>query len=72
MSHNMYYVKRREKHSVNVIGKLHSKRINRINLKEGCPMNATGKGTGKRIPKKSFYWYKNVIESNGDCLRDDA
>ena len=31
-----------------------------------------GKGTGKRIPKKSFYWYKNVIESNGDCLRDDA
>ena len=24
-----------------------------------------GKGTGKRFPKKSFYWYKKVIESNG-------
>lgn len=27
-----------------------------------------GNGTFKRIPKKSFYWYKNVIESNGECL----
>lgn len=24
-----------------------------------------GRGTLKRIPKKSFYWYKKVIESNG-------
>ncbi|BCZ44959.1 6-phospho-beta-glucosidase [Clostridium gelidum] len=27
-----------------------------------------GKGTYKRIPKKSFYWYKKVIESNGEYL----
>ncbi|MFV0394873.1 MAG: 6-phospho-beta-glucosidase [Coprobacillaceae bacterium] len=27
-----------------------------------------GKGTYKRSPKKSFYWYKKVIESNGSCL----
>lgn len=25
-----------------------------------------GKGTLKRVPKKSYYWYKNVINSNGD------
>ena len=27
-----------------------------------------GKGTLKRKKKKSFYWYKNVIESNGNKL----
>lgn len=27
-----------------------------------------GKGSYRRIPKKSFYWYKNVIESNGSRL----
>lgn len=27
-----------------------------------------GKGTGKRIRKDSFYWYKKVIESNGEIL----
>lgn len=27
-----------------------------------------GKGTGKRINKDSFYWYKQVIESNGEKL----
>lgn len=25
-------------------------------------------GTMKRIPKKSFYWYQKVIESNGELL----
>ena len=25
-----------------------------------------GKGTLKRTPKKSFYWYKKVIASNGE------
>ena len=28
-----------------------------------------GRGTLKRTPKKSFYWYKDVIASNGDILR---
>ena len=28
-----------------------------------------GKGTGKRMKKDSFYWYKKVIESNGKCLQ---
>ena len=28
-----------------------------------------GKGTLKRTKKKSFYWYKKVIESNGEILR---
>ncbi len=27
-----------------------------------------GNGTRKRSKKKSFYWYKQVIESNGECL----
>ena len=27
-----------------------------------------GNGTYRRIPKKSFYWYKNVIASNGEEL----
>ena len=30
--------------------------------------NNEGKGTLKRYKKKSFYWYKNVIESNGQNL----
>lgn len=27
-----------------------------------------GNGTLKRIPKKSFHWYKNVIATNGMCI----
>ncbi|MGC6177268.1 glycoside hydrolase family 1 protein [Lacrimispora sp. 38-1] len=27
-----------------------------------------GKGSGKRIPKDSFQWYKRVIETNGEIL----
>ena len=27
-----------------------------------------GNGTGKRTPNKSFYWYKDIIESNGGNL----
>ena len=27
-----------------------------------------GTGTLKRMPKKSYYWYKKVIESNGEIL----
>lgn len=30
--------------------------------------NDDGTGTGKRIRKDSFWWYKHVIESNGDEL----
>lgn len=28
-----------------------------------------GKGTFERYKKKSFYWYKNVIKTNGECLK---
>lgn len=28
-----------------------------------------GNGSLKRIPKKSFYWYQNVIKSNGKILQ---
>ena len=28
-----------------------------------------GKGTLRRTKKKSFDWYKNVIETNGQCLK---
>ncbi len=28
-----------------------------------------GNGTLKRIPKKSFAWYRHVIETNGECLK---
>lgn len=31
--------------------------------------NDDGSGTLNRYKKKSFYWYKQVIESNGECLR---
>lgn len=27
-----------------------------------------GNGTLKQTPKKSFYWYKKVIESKGEIL----
>lgn len=27
-----------------------------------------GKGTLKRLPKDSFYWYKRVISTNGECV----
>ena len=30
--------------------------------------NDDGSGTGKRFRKKSFYWYKHVIETNGEEL----
>lgn len=30
-----------------------------------------GKGSFRRIPKKSFYWYKQVIESNGANLSNE-
>ena len=29
-----------------------------------------GKGTFRRIPKKSFYWYQEVIKSNGENLNE--
>ena len=32
--------------------------------------NNDGTGTLKRYKKKSFYWYKKVIESNGETLFD--
>ena len=28
--------------------------------------NNQGKGTLKRVPKKSFYWYQKVIKTNGE------
>ncbi|WP_068502991.1 glycoside hydrolase family 1 protein [Paenibacillus kribbensis] len=28
-----------------------------------------GNGTLKRTKKKSFYWYQNVIKTNGECLK---
>ncbi|MGN0181070.1 MAG: glycoside hydrolase family 1 protein [Candidatus Ornithomonoglobus sp.] len=31
--------------------------------------NDDGSGTLERYKKKSFYWYKDVIESNGECLK---
>ena len=29
-----------------------------------------GNGSGNLYKKDSFYWYKNVIETNGQCLND--
>ena len=34
--------------------------------------NDDGGGTLKRSKKKSFYWYKNVIKSNGKDLKSDS
>ena len=31
--------------------------------------NNAGEGTLERKPKKSFNWYKEVIETNGECLK---
>lgn len=33
--------------------------------------NDDGSGTLKRTKKKSFYWYKKVISSNGENLKED-
>ena len=33
--------------------------------------NNAGEGTLKRLPKKSFYWYKRVIDTNGENLSKD-
>lgn len=33
--------------------------------------NDDGTGTLERYRKKSFYWYKHVIETNGQCLLDE-
>ncbi|MEZ7791096.1 glycoside hydrolase family 1 protein [Niallia circulans] len=38
----------------------------------GCiyvDLNDRGIGSGKRILKESYYWYKHVIESNGESLK---
>ncbi|WP_162012911.1 family 1 glycosylhydrolase [Streptococcus sp. S784/96/1] len=32
-------------------------------------MDDSGNGSLNRIPKKSFYWYKKVIETNGEILK---
>ena len=32
-------------------------------------MDDSGNGSLNRIPKKSFYWYKEVIETNGEILK---
>lgn len=31
-----------------------------------------GNGTLRRTKKKSFDWYKTVIETNGQCLKKEA
>ena len=33
--------------------------------------NDDGTGTLERYRKKSFYWYKDVIRTNGGCLNED-
>ena len=31
-------------------------------------LNDWGEGSGKRLKKDSFFWYKDVIASNGEML----
>ena len=33
--------------------------------------NNKGEGTLERSPKKSFYWYKRVIDTNGENISKD-
>ena len=35
------------------------------------PQGYDGTGTLERYRKKSFYWYKEVIATNGDSLKED-
>lgn len=35
-------------------------------------LNSDGSGSLQRYKKKSFYWYKDVISSNGESLYEDA
>ena len=66
------------KDGVNVIGYLMwspfdlvSASTSQMSKRYGCiyvDLNDDGTGTLKRIPKDSFYWYKQVIESNGNIL----
>lgn len=34
--------------------------------------NDDGSGSLKRYRKKSFYWYRHIIETNGRALREDT
>ena len=66
------------KDGINVIGYLMwspfdlvSASTDQMSKRYGCiyvDLNDDGTGTLKRIPKDSFYWYKQVIESNGNIL----
>lgn len=66
------------KDGINVIGYLMwspfdlvSASTDQMSKRYGCiyvDLNDDGTGTLKRIPKDSFYWYKRVIESNGNIL----
>lgn len=66
------------KDGINVIGYLMwspfdlvSAATDQMSKRYGCiyvDLNDDGTGTLKRIPKDSFYWYKRVIESNGNIL----
>jgi 6-phospho-beta-glucosidase len=35
-------------------------------------MDDKGNGSLRRLPKKSYDWYREVIATNGECLRRDA
>lgn len=41
------------------------------NQVEGVDCDDYGNGTYKRLKKKSFDWYKHVIETNGACLFEE-
>lgn len=66
------------KDGVDVIGYMPWSAIDVIGLSTGSiekrygfiyvDIDNNGKGTYKRIPKKSFYWYKKVIKYNGEEL----
>ncbi|KAB1438445.1 glycoside hydrolase family 1 protein [Candidatus Galacturonibacter soehngenii] len=78
LSQHIKELKEAKMDGVNVIGYLPWSAIDLIALSTGSmekrygfihvDVDNEGKGSLKRMPKKSFYWYKQVIKSNGEIL----
>ena len=53
-----------------MLGEIEVKKIYNGSSLSGFDLNDDGTGSGNRYKKKSFEWYKNVIASNGECLKN--
>lgn len=78
LSKNIGALKEAIKDGVNVFGYASWGPIDIVSASQGemskrygyiyVDLDDRGKGTGRRIPKDSFYWYKEVIKTNGENI----